>query len=151
MVIRILTVLLSILVVMSCEDSSETEATSMTIESVTLQKMPFKDEFNLDWDELSGPDVYIRFEETSVSGGIESGINQDVSPTDLPVTWNLSPTFSLDDFDNNLEVYIYDADVLSDDFIIGGEFEFDPIEDFGTFTLTIDESCELTIEVSYEY
>ena len=45
---------------------------------------------------------------------------------------------------------VHDGELISENQILG-EFEFDPIEDFGTFTLTIDESCELTIEVSYEY
>jgi hypothetical protein len=137
--------------VFGCEELLEMEASSMTIERVTLEKMPFKNSSNLDWDELSGPDVYIRFEETSVNGYIETGTNQDISPTDLPIFWDLSPTFTLDDFSNNLKVYIYDDDVLSDDYIISAEFEFDPFDATDTFTLTIDESCELSIEVTYEY
>ena len=145
------TIIILAVFLIGCEDLLDSEASSMTIESVTLNKIAFKDDLNLDWDELSGPDIYIRFEETDVSGGIETGINQDVSPNDLPIMWNLSPTFTLDDFDNNLEVYIYDADVLSDDYMIGAEFEFDAVEDLDTYTLTIDESCELTIDVSYEY
>ncbi len=148
MKLRVLT-LATMIFIIGCEEILDVDATSMTIESVTLEKMPFKNSYNLDWDELSGPDIYIRFEETSITGGIETGINQDISPADLPLTWDVS--FSLDDFSNNLEVYIYDADVLSDDLIDGGEFEFDPSDTPSTWTLDISDDLQLTIDVTYEF
>ena len=150
MILKLLPLLLMVLFI-GCEDLLDTEATSMTIESVSLEKMPFLDASNLNWDELSGPDVYIRFEESNVSGGIETGTNQDISPDDLPVSWTTSPTFTLDDFDNDLEVFVYDADVLSDDLIEAVSFEFDPIETPDTWTLDLNDDLQLTIEVTYEY
>ncbi|MFH1850876.1 MAG: hypothetical protein ABIA75_00880 [Candidatus Neomarinimicrobiota bacterium] len=144
-------VLTTMIILFGCEELLEIKADSMTIEKVTLEMMSFRNESNIDWDELSGPDVYIRFEESDRTGYLETGTIQDISLNDLPINWELNPTFTIEDFDNNLEIFIYDADILSDDLIASGAFEFDPYDDTEIFTLTFDENCELTIEVSYEW
>ncbi|OIO61379.1 MAG: hypothetical protein AUJ47_09710 [Candidatus Marinimicrobia bacterium CG1_02_48_14] len=150
MKLKIIAVIVSLLFI-GCEELLNVEATSMTIERVKLEKLPFSDGSGLAWDELSGPDIFIRFEEENVTGGIETGTNQDISPSDLPVTWSMSPTFTLGDFSNMLEIYIYDEDVLSDDFIDGAAFEFDPSETPDTWTLDVSDNLQITIEVSYEF
>lgn len=145
---------------LGCEEPLDDEPivsdpVSMTIESVELQRMPFKDSNNFDWDELSGPDVYLRFEEASASGSVISsattGVNQDVSPTDLPISWTLIPTFTLGSFSNVLRIFVYDSDLVSDDYIGGLETMFGASNAPDTWTLDLDDDLKIKISVSYTY
>lgn len=135
----------------SCEKFMDTEVGTITIESVTLEKMPIKKSDGASWDEISAPDVFFWFEETSVNGGVETDIWQDLWAHELPVSWTMSPTFTLSDLSNKLKVYVYDADLLVDDLIATAEFEFDPTESPDVWTLDLNDDLQITIEVSYTH
>lgn len=127
------------------------DASSMTIEYVTLEKMPFQDSNNQDWDDNSNPDIYFRFEETSVWERSESTIYLGVSESDLPMEWTMDPGFTLTDFRNELVISVYDDDLLSSDLIGSAEFEFDAGDDSDIWTLDLSDDLQISIEVSYTY
>jgi hypothetical protein len=146
---RITLVILIVLLLSSC-DEEPFEAESMTITRVSLTKVPFQNSFGSNWDDLSNPDIFIKFSESGTTTLLKTGTYQDISPNDIPLVRELNPTFTLNDFTNNLVVSVYDEDVLSDDLISTGTFSFDPTEDFESYNLILDETCEVLIEVIYK-
>lgn len=146
---RITLVILIAFLLSSCDEESF-EAESMTITRVSLTKVPFQNSFGSNRNDLSNPDIFIKFSESGTTNLLKTGTYQDISPNDIPLVWELNPTFTLNDFTNNLVVSVYDEDVLSDDLISTGTFSFDSTEDFESYNLILDETCEVLVEVIYK-
>jgi len=146
---RITLIILIAFLLSSCEEEPF-EAESMIITQLSLTKVSFQNSFGSNWDDLSNPDIFIKLTESGTTNSLKTSTFQDISSNGLPLVWELKSTFTLNDFNNNLVVSVYDEDVFSDDLISTGTFSFDPFEDYESYNLILDETCEILIDVKYK-
>jgi hypothetical protein len=146
---RITLIILIAFLLSSCEEEPF-EAESMIITQLSLTKVSFQNSFGSNWDDLSNPDIFIKLTESGTTNSLKTSTFQDISSNGLPLVWELKSTFTLNDFNNNLVVSVYDEDVFTDDLISTGTFSFDPFEDYESYNLILDETCEILIDVKYK-
>jgi PKD repeat protein len=106
--------------------------TSVRITSVRITSIPLVDPTcNCAWDNNNGPDVYYELTETSNNVLVSTIANpfNNVVASDLPITWNLSTPYQINDFLRYYRLQVYDKDTndtpsSNDDFINGFLFNF---------------------------
>lgn len=83
--------------------------------------MPFQDANGQDWDYLSGPDVFYNIEDAAgrvlLSGS--NGRVDDISDTDLPLSWDLQTEYAITDLEAVNSITVYDYDPLDPNDKIG--------------------------------
>ncbi len=113
----------SLITLNSCKKDSETTPnyTNFKITSVKITAMPFLDGNNTSWDYTGGPDVFFNMEDvnnTILLSGSSSRFS-DVSPSDLPLTWNLVSAYQITNISVTHYVTVYDYDTPDPDDLIG--------------------------------
>ena len=120
-----------LMLVLSCDkDKSPTESsppetpTRVFIERITIQDIPFTDGQGAGWDLMTGPDVFVVFGTSSdIVFSLRPYYRLDVSPSDLPIQWSLTPSLEITNWSTNYYVYIYDYDETGDDYM-GSSYGF---------------------------
>ncbi len=95
---------------------------------VLLSEMPFLDPSGSGWDPFNGPDVYFTLLSPNPTNTIlyTSGQYADLFATQLPKTWNLSPSVTITDFVNFYFIRLWDDDAIdADDKIADVSFKLD--------------------------
>ena len=89
------------------------------ITSIKLTEMSFLNANSSGWDNASGPDVF--FELTDVSSNLQrtGGQIDDISTSSLPLAWNFSTAFEINNLSANYYLNFYDHDDLDPDDYIG--------------------------------
>ncbi len=124
-------VLVLLTIILGCgKDTSPTENAPpetydrVFIERITIQEIPFTDGQGAGWDLMTGPDVFVDFGTSSaIVFSLRPYYRLDVSPSDLPIQWSLTPSYEITNWSTNYYVYIYDYDETGDDYI-GAPFGF---------------------------
>ena|SRR6218665_2453356 len=90
--------------------------------NVTLIAMPFSDSQGSAWDPFGGkPDVFFKIE-GAASAVLYDGTGErrdDVSQSDLPLSWNFLKAYEIDNLEATHFVTIYDYDPIGDNDKIG--------------------------------
>jgi PKD repeat protein len=90
------------------------------LETITVEAIPFTDPYGAGWDLTSGPDLYPDLYDESVGVLFTSSYYYlDVSPSDLPLQYELNPGLRLTDWAAAYFVRLWDYDDLSGDDYIG--------------------------------
>jgi PKD repeat protein len=95
---------------------------------VVLTDMPFLNPSGQIWDPFNGPDVFFTLLSPNPTNTIlySSGYYTDLQSTDLPKTWNLSPSVTITDFVNFHFIRLWDDDTIdADDKIADVSFKLD--------------------------
>ena len=119
--------------------------TKVSITSVKLEQMPFVAPDGSGWDPFNGPDVY--FDIVDVNGTIlssySSSLYSDITQSSMPLTWNLTSPFQVNDLSQARYIIIWDYDTLDPDDYIGQAGFL-----FSAYT-TINDHYPTTKTVSY--
>lgn len=134
----------------------QSEFTKLKLNSITIKKMPFINDYGVSWDKTSGPDVYLMISDYR-NIQIENTRYfkyQDLSLHNLPVTINLDNSI-IYQANAPFSILIRDADAFSDDTIriirlIPTDFPYPEEEEKLTYTYK-DESETTEIEISYDW
>ena len=97
------------------------------IERVTISNVPFTNENGQPWDEFSGPDVFFDISSFSNTFHTADPYFGDATPSDLPLTWNLSQIVMIPDWSETFYIRLWDFDDQSNDYIGPVLFEIDNI------------------------
>jgi PKD repeat protein len=88
------------------------------ISAIRIDDIPFTDQYGSGWDLTTGPDVFPNFVTSStVVFTLRSNYILDVSPSDLPIQWNLAQHFQIPSWSTTYFIDIWDYDDLGDDYI----------------------------------
>jgi PKD repeat protein len=83
------------------------------ISSVRIDDIPFTDIYGAGWDLFSGPDVYPDLVTSSnIVFTLRSYYMLDVSPSDLPIQWNLAQDFQIPSWSTTYFISVWDYDDL---------------------------------------
>ncbi len=97
---------------------------TVSIESIRIDAIPFTDQYGAGWDLGSGPDVYVNIADASNIVFTVDTYYLDVSPSDLPLQWTLSQPFQIPNWATAYFVRVYDYDDFSNDDYIGSSNGF---------------------------
>jgi PKD repeat protein len=84
--------------------------TKLYLKKLIVSKMPFKDAWLQPWDPADGPDVLFQIQTPAYAVLTESYIIQNILESDLPVTWQFSPTMYLQDIGSNFLIVWAESD-----------------------------------------
>jgi hypothetical protein len=113
----------------------------VTIESVTVQDMPFTNDNGEGWDFSSGPDPYFTaYNVADETVEATSVFYNDVGPEDLPLSYSETP-FTIENLTKEYSINLYDSDNDAPDLIGGVSYTFDNlVGDYPeTFTLEFED------------
>lgn len=122
--IIILTITVGSIILNSCKKDSEAptpDYTNFKITSVKITAMPFLDGNSTSWDYTGGPDVFFNMEDVNnnvLLNGSSSRFS-DISPSDLPLTWNLVSAYQITNISVTHYVTVYDFDTPDPNDLIG--------------------------------
>jgi len=88
--------------------------TKAILTKIDVTQMPFIDASGSGWDPFDGPDLFFTLLGPNPTNTVlyTSGQFANVLGTQLPKTWNVSPTFTITDFVNYYFVRLWDYDTL---------------------------------------
>jgi len=145
--LQILTGLL--LLFIGCELFEKDEETFdyPTITKIKINKIPDTDDNGYAWDEFSPPDVYCVLTDSQDNIYYTSGIQQDVSNSELPIVFK-PEKLEIKDSERELFIQVYDEDLTGED-LMGtvGPFSAQMIMDDSSNVHTM-ENYTWTLEVS---
>ena len=109
------------------------------ITSMKLIEMPFVDANSSSWDYSSGPDVYFELTDVNNNVKLTGGQVADISTSSLPLSWNFSTAFEINNLATTYYVQFYDHDDLdSDDYIGGVGLKMDLYKDTYPTSITLN-------------
>lgn len=93
---------------------------NVKITKVRVEEMPFVDGTGAGWDPNDGPDVKFTLYQAGTSV-VKSDIKKDVVSANLPLEWNLSQAYVINNFDTEYQIKVEDddTDLLNPDDLIG--------------------------------
>lgn len=101
----------------------EPVANRAEINGVTLLEFPNQN-FGSSWDSFGGaPDVYIELYVGSVLKMTGSVVDNAVSPTSI--SWTPNETIRVDNLNETIDIYVYDSDAITDEYMTGISFNLD--------------------------
>ncbi len=95
--------------------------TNFKITSVILTQIPFVNSSSASWDLTGGPDVFFNMEDASnnvLMNGV-SARSTDISPSNLPLTWNFTTAYQITNLAITHFVTVYDYDTPDPNDLIG--------------------------------
>ena len=137
-------ILLISIILMSCKKKNNTppepipDYNNFKITSLKLTEMPFLDQNSSGWDPFDGPDVFFNITDgTNINfNGSSSKVN-NVLTTNLPLNWNFSNSFQIQDITTNQYIDIWDYDTLDpNDFIGSVSFKLEDYKNGYPSTIT---------------
>lgn len=90
------------------------------ITSIKLTEIPFVDANSIGWDNASGPDVFFELTDINSNVKLTGGQVADISTSSLPLAWNFSTAFVINNLSTTYFFKFYDHDDLDPDDYIGG-------------------------------
>ena len=96
--------------------------TKVIISKVTITNMPFVDDVSgSGWDPSDGPDTYIKITDKQNNVLIDGSgsILNDIVPSKLPLSWNITSGLTVTDFTSPIFVDLWDYDTFDPDDYIG--------------------------------
>ncbi|MCB9244947.1 MAG: PKD domain-containing protein [Flavobacteriales bacterium] len=95
--------------------------TKVKITRITVTDMPFSDGSGSGWDLFNGPDVFFKItdEADNVLFDATASRFSDVTPGDLPLSWDFTVPFEITDFNISRFIDLWDFDTPDADDLIG--------------------------------
>jgi len=92
---------------------------SVFIDRVYVDNIPFVDASGAGWDLLSGPDLFFNLTDSvsTVLYSTQSRYYADLAPGNLPVNWTIVPAYQIANWSKALYVDLWDYDGISNDYI----------------------------------
>lgn len=117
----------AMLLLFSCskEEVKPTETTTpksysnFKITSIRLNQLPFVDNNASSWDISSGPDLFYKLTDANNNVYAIGDQFDDLISTDLPLNWNFTKAFQINNLNTSFFVQFYDYDDLDSDDYIG--------------------------------
>ncbi len=125
--------------------------TICNITNIKLTQMPFiNGATGGDWDVADGPDVFFTIENAAGNIVYSSTRFDDIVPGNLPLSWDIIPSFLITPLNTNYNIKVYDYDTLDpDDFI--ASFSFNPSTTTGYPSIATVNNFGATIALTLQW